>query len=116
MDINPREFEAPWEAYELATAVKAHGSSLLLFASAWTNGHPDDDPATVAPVDPRSVMTYWLNRLAPRAREKHVSSGANRVGEERGITFTGCSCVMSPARAKRGGARRDAGRAPARGD
>ena len=53
MDINPREFEAPWEAYELATAVKAHGSSLLLFASAWTNGHPDDDPATVAPVDPR---------------------------------------------------------------
>jgi len=97
MDINPREFEAPWEAYELATAVKAHGSSLLLFASAWTNGHPDDDPATFAPVDPRSVMTYWLNRLAPlvgEKRERHFVC-ANRVGEERGITFTGCSCVMS---------------------
>lgn len=97
MDINPREFEAPWEAYELATAVKAHGSSLLLFASAWTNGHPDDDPATFAPVDPRSVMTYWLNRLAPLVGEKHECHFvcANRVGEERGITFTGCSCVMS---------------------
>ena len=65
MDINPREFEAPWEAYELATAAKAHASSLVLFASAWTNNHPDDDPATVAPVDPRGVMTYWLSRLAP---------------------------------------------------
>ena len=99
MDINPREFEAPWEAYELATAVKAHASSLVLFASAWTNNHPDDDPATVTPVNPREVMTYWLNRLAPLVgagapRAVHFVC-ANRVGEERGITFTGCSCVMS---------------------
>ena len=55
MDINPREFEAPWEAYELATAAKAHGSSLLLFASAWTNNHPDDPPESVTPVDPNEV-------------------------------------------------------------
>jgi protein N-terminal amidase len=97
MDINPREFEAPWEAYELATAAKAHGSSLVLFASAWTNNHPDDDPATVTPVDPREVMSYWLNRLAPLVgAEKNTHFVcANRVGEERGITFTGCSCVMS---------------------
>jgi len=48
-------------------------------------------------VDPRSVMTYWLNRLAPLVGEKHECHFvcANRVGEERGITFTGCSCVMS---------------------
>ena len=97
MDINPREFEAPWEAYELATAAKAHASSLVLFASAWTNNHPDDDPATVAPVDPRGVMTYWLSRLAPLVGAPNAVHFvcANRVGEERGITFTGCSCVMS---------------------
>ena len=35
MDINPREFQAPWSAYELARACKAHGSSVLLFSSAW---------------------------------------------------------------------------------
>jgi hypothetical protein len=42
-------------------------------------------------------MSYWLNRLAPLVgAEKNMHFVcANRVGEERGITFTGCSCVMS---------------------
>ena len=55
MDINPREFEAPWDAHELARACLKHESSLLLFASAWTNNHPDDPPESVTPVDPNEV-------------------------------------------------------------
>ena len=94
MDINPREFEAPWDAHELARACLDAESSLLLFASAWTNNHPDDDPATITPVDPAEVMTYWLRRLAPLVGSDVHFVCANRVGEERGITFTGCSCVM----------------------
>ena len=94
MDINPREFEAPWEAYELASHVASQRSSLLLFASAWTNNHPDDDPALVTPVDPAEVLQYWLARLAPVIGGDTHFVCANRVGEERGITFVGCSCVM----------------------
>ena len=52
MDINPRGFVAPWSAHELARACLKHESSLLLFASAWTNNHPDDPPESVTPVDP----------------------------------------------------------------
>ena len=95
MDINPREFEAPWDAYELANACKSHGSSLLLFSSAWTNSHPDDDPRTVSPVNRNEILTYWLNRLVPLVGSDVHFVCANRVGMENGITFTGCSCVMS---------------------
>lgn len=95
MDINPREFEAPWRAYELANACLKHGSSVLLFSSAWTNKHPDDDPATVPPVNRNEILTYWLNRLVPLVGSDVHFVCANRVGMEKGITFTGCSCVMS---------------------
>ena len=94
MDINPREFTAPWDDYELANAVVNHKSSLLLFASAWTNNHPDDDPSSVTPVDRIEVVTYWLNRLFPLIGKDVHFVCANRIGEENGIMFTGCSCVL----------------------
>lgn len=57
---------------------------MLLFASAWTNNHPDDDPATVAPVDPRRVLEYWLNRLEPLVGSDVHFVCANRVAGRRG--------------------------------
>lgn len=95
MDINPKEFEASWEAYELAHAAKRHGSGLVLFASAWTNAHPDDDPESATPVNELEVVTYWMRRLAPLIGTDSHFVCANRIGEEKGITFTGCSCVIS---------------------
>ena len=76
-------------AYELASAVKAHGSSVLLFSSAWCNSHPDDDPKTITPVNRNEILTYWLNRLVPLVGSDVHFVCANRVGEENGITFTG---------------------------
>lgn len=95
MDINPKDFVAPWGDYELANATLTHGSRLLLFASAWTHNHPDDDPALVTPVDADEVRRYWLSRLAPLVGKDVHFVCANRVGAENGILFTGCSCVIS---------------------
>ena len=126
MDINPRS-SGPWDAHELARACLDAESSLLLFASAWTNNHPDDDPATITPVDPAEVMTYWLPaRTARRVRRAlrvrrsrrgrtrdnvhgvQLRDGAEGTASRRGDGTGGRGCSHGgDRRAHRGGARRE---------
>jgi hypothetical protein len=40
MDINPCDFRAPWEAFEFASSVLVHQSTLILFSSAWNDHNP----------------------------------------------------------------------------
>ena len=108
MDINPYKFEAPWGAFEFAKTIEKASSSLILFASAWTNAHPDDDAETKAIVPDRTeTWNYWYNRLLPLFvdQEKEGEEGilrprkrafvfANRVGVEREIHFVGSSVVF----------------------
>ena len=108
MDINPYKFEAPWGAFEFAKTIEKASSSLVLFASAWTNAHPDDDAETKAIVPDRTeTWNYWFNRLLPLFvdQEKEGEDGiirprkrafvfANRVGVEREIHFVGSSVVF----------------------
>ena len=108
MDINPYKFEAPWGAFEFAKTIEKASSSLVLFASAWTNAHPDDDAETKAIVPDRTeTWNYWFNRLLPLFvdQEKEGEEGiirprkrafvfANRVGVEREIHFVGSSVVF----------------------
>ena len=108
MDINPYKFEAPWGAFEFAKTIEKASSSLILFASAWTNAHPDDDAETKAIVPDRTeTWNYWFNRLLPLFvdQEKEGEEGilrprkrafvfANRVGVEREIHFVGSSVVF----------------------
>ena len=111
MDINPYKFEAPWGAFEFAKAIEKAGSALVLFASAWTNAHPDDDEVTKAIVPDRTeTWNYWFNRLLPLFVEqeeeeeeeeeeiarpqKRAFVFANRVGVEREIRFVGSSVVF----------------------
>ena len=104
MDINPYQFKAPWDAYELANAVKAAGETnedgkhlhqLLLFSSAWTNAHPNDaEELKRAEVDVSDVLSYWYARLEPLRGTKTHFVCANRIGEENLIKFCGCSCVI----------------------
>jgi protein N-terminal amidase len=98
MDINPWQFKAPWDAYELATAALEARSGLLLFSSAWCDRSPDDPPDyKPPPVDAHSTLSYWAARLVPLleapARTHFVC--ADRVGRECDTNFCGCSCVMS---------------------
>ena len=97
MDINPYKFEAPWDAYELANACA--GCELILFSSAWTNAHPDDDiEVKRAPIDFAETVTYWLARLRPLIGKREPNGThficANRIGVENDIQFTGCSCLV----------------------
>ena len=102
MDINPYQFKAPWDAYELANAVKVAKEvnddgmhQLLLFSSAWTNAHPNDtDELKRAPVDAADVVNYWFARLEPLRGTKAHFVCSNRIGEENLIKFCGCSCVI----------------------
>lgn len=83
-------------AYELASACKAHGSSVLLFSSAWTDSHPDDDPKTVPPVNCIEILTYWLSRLEPLVgsdvhfvcANRVVRGGSNGKSTHRGLEET----------------------------
>ena len=97
MDINPCEFKAPFDAYELATAHKARGTRLILFSSAWT--HLKDD--TRAMDDPRATASYWAARLAPLLGTGAVFVCADRVGAEGDVEFVGSSCVIELAERQR---------------
>ncbi len=103
MDINPREFEAPWGAFEFATFHKQRQCDLILFSSAWCNRHPDDEQE--GPVDGPDTMKYWASRLRPLVGSSTFFLAANRVGKERAellragcrgdVTFVGSSCALS---------------------
>ena len=40
------------------------------------------------------VLSYWAARLNPLRGSGAVFAGCNRTGREKGIAFTGASCVM----------------------
>lgn len=97
MDINPHEFTAPFDAFEFATHVVAHGSDLVLFACAWCD-HDRTETETYP------TLSYWATRLTPvvRALQERAFAKpachflcANRVGDENGTLFVGASCAMS---------------------
>lgn len=97
MDINPWEFKAPFEAYELAREALRVNAGVLLFSSAWCDRNPEDPPEYVPPpIDADSTLGYWAARLRPLAEAAKACFFvcADRVGREGKTTFCGCSCVM----------------------
>lgn len=42
----------------------------------------------------KQTLSYWALRMHPMMGSNAVFVGCNRVGTERGTTFTGSSCVM----------------------
>ena len=99
MDINPWEFRAPFDAWELARAA-LHATppcSMLLFSSAWCDRNPEDPPDYVPPpIDADDTLSYWAARLRPLAEAPtpFFFVCADRIGREGQTNFCGCSCVM----------------------
>ena len=99
MDINPKDFTAPYNEYELASYANKVQADLILFSSAWTSS-PDEkiDFNDLQPIQ------YWANRLKPLLDKKVKFICTNRIGSElnenwkqnlQGLTtFVGRSCVI----------------------
>ncbi|GHJ84903.1 hypothetical protein NliqN6_1305 [Naganishia liquefaciens] len=121
MDLNPKDFIAPFDAYELANFVKNNDADTLIVPMNWLQPPqepPDDDSAieevtNSASEGPElSTLNYWAHRLNPlhdpspgysastgtanpsRGKEV-VFIACNRVGTESGTTFAGSSAVLT---------------------
>lgn len=84
MDLNPWEFEAGFEAFELARFCRANKIDVLALPQAWlrpeTPGPNADEPY-------HGLVNYWLTRATPllaSVEKPTLVVYANRTGEERG--------------------------------
>ncbi|ORY31960.1 carbon-nitrogen hydrolase [Naematelia encephala] len=116
MDMNPKDFIAPWDAFELATYCKHNDVDILVVPMNWLD--PPAEPPNIAPeLDPESPsehnLNYWAARLTPLhdpvpgyntpTPSSETASGGrevvfvacNRIGTEEGSKFVGTSCVMT---------------------
>ncbi|EPY53637.1 N-amidase Nta1 [Schizosaccharomyces cryophilus OY26] len=106
MDINPKDFIAPFEKFEYANFIKSQlmkesavnaskrqMSPVISLSMAWLLC--DSDCLEVSQPDLMSVK-YWMARLSPLIdMEKDCTLLiANRWGQERDVTFAGSSCIL----------------------
>eukprot|EP00123_Amoebidium_parasiticum_P019665 comp29548_c0_seq1/m.47226 comp29548_c0_seq1/g.47226 ORF comp29548_c0_seq1/g.47226 comp29548_c0_seq1/m.47226 type:complete len:277 (-) comp29548_c0_seq1:93-923(-) len=88
MDINPKKFEAPFEAYEWATFLHEERVDVAILIAAWLDANVESEDSLQTP-------NYWAHRMKPLINTDSHFVVCNRTGTEDGVTFTGCSCVMS---------------------
>ncbi|ODN75755.1 hypothetical protein L202_05766 [Cryptococcus amylolentus CBS 6039] len=117
MDMNPKDFVAPWDAFELANFVRDNAVDTLVVPMNWLDPPaepPNEDPPQ-NPLQPSiSNLNYWAARLTPlhdpapgysppfhseggegKEGKEVVFVTCNRVGEEAGTKFIGTSSVLS---------------------
>ncbi|MBX9680902.1 MAG: hypothetical protein K2X38_19260 [Gemmataceae bacterium] len=109
MDLNPKGFVAPFEAYEFASSLydpplqegekpTTHrlSANLVIASNAWLRSAAEE------PISDEerslSLMNYWATRLLPVIDRNVILALANRTGIERGTTFAGTSCVIDMGR------------------
>jgi protein N-terminal amidase len=118
MDINPYQFEAPWNKYEFATSAVTGGAKLIVMSMAWLTSLPKEE-MEVEPEQPAlETVSYWLQRFEPlveasrNSEEDVVVVFCNRVGNEvnevrelttksgqviplgESVSYAGSSCAM----------------------
>lgn len=124
MDLNPKDFLAPWNAYELSGFCRRVGTDTLVLPMNWLEPALDDDDwsederaelaAAQGPEQPcLPNLNYWAARCAPlhdpaptysdmenapegqgQGAKEVVFIACNRTGVERETTFSGSSAVM----------------------
>ncbi len=84
MDLNPRKFEAPFDAFELARHHVKQQTDILFCIMAWQ----ESDPGASSGSEITRNHQYWATRLSPLiGMEGHTCHVVicNRVGIERGM-------------------------------
>lgn len=118
MDINPYQFEAPWDKYEFATHALAGGAKLVVMSMAWLTSLPKEEMEAEPEQPALETVSYWLQRFSPLIEaseaggEDVVVVFSNRVGSEmnevrelttksgqiiplgESVSYAGSSCAM----------------------
>ena len=87
MDINPYEFEAPFNAFELANFWLRSNVDICVFCTNWTSSDNDEGI---------NLLNYWVTRMTPLINDskRRYFIAADRVGDERGTGYMGNSCII----------------------
>jgi protein N-terminal amidase len=117
MDINPYQFEAPWDKYEFATNAVAGGAKLIVMSMAWLTSLAVEEMA-LSPDEPAiETVSYWLQRFSPLIEASQAGGDvvvvfSNRAGNEKNevrelttktgqviplgesVSYAGSSCAM----------------------
>ena len=106
MDFNNYKFEAPWEAYEMATFYANQSVTLLLCCMAWLESPPSNPPESEQEMI-IGRLNYWAARLKPIIEKSKIDPVykctiviCNRIGQEGDVTFGGTSCCLSVSNGK----------------
>lgn len=95
MDINPYEFTAPFDDYEMSTHFLNQQVDLIAFCTNWTRSEDEEDiHDSNLNFD---LLNYWCTRLAPLIKNSTKPVyflAADRVGREKGISYSGTSCII----------------------
>lgn len=84
MDLNPHQFTAPFEAYELGTFAAEERADVVICSMAWLDQtSAEEEAALLTSWDKiRATVTYWAGRLSPLLSSDVTFIACNRVGEE----------------------------------
>ena len=91
MDVNPYQFQAPFDRFEFGNFHAQSRPTLLLLSMAWLFSGSETDDGIEA------LHDYWLIRLSPLLYRRCTVAICNRTGTENGVIFAGGSCVLSMA-------------------
>ena len=118
MDINPYQFEAPWEKYEFATHIVENDAKMAVMSMAWLTSLPVDEMQVMPGQPALETVSYWLQRFSPLVEASSTIEEditvvfCNRVGNEKNetselvtkagqviplgesVSYAGSSCVM----------------------
>lgn len=115
MDINPYQFESPWEAYEFANHSIQGKAPLVVISTAWLTHTPLALLQGQPQLPDAEALAYWYSRMLPLTKlidaEPITVVFANRCGTEansrpfltkkgtlidfgESVNYAGSSCVM----------------------
>lgn len=101
MDLNNKNFTAPWTAWEFANHVLDSKSRLAIVSMAWLSAELSEEQLIADPkVSDLHTVSYWAARLQPvieragMGRPPVIAVLANRAGVEGEACYAGSSTVM----------------------
>jgi protein N-terminal amidase len=73
---------------------------LVLCSMNWLASEPPNEASKGSDewTDVADTLSYWATRMSPVIGKDTIFLACNRIGTERGTTFTGSSCAMRLAR------------------